>query len=356
MANAGGQNGDEVLLSEEDVVHLTEQVARLSDAGVLLPSGLRALGEEQPSRRVRSVLNQLADRVEGGEPLDQALESLRSQVPGHLRGIVVSGMRTGRLSQMLGHYAAYANVGSDLRKRLLLDLTYPFLCWCMAFALVGFLLGGIGYKFGEIYKDFGVPLPFITRLIVQTSQVVRTYWWVPVNLVALVAVLFVLARLALGAAERFSLIANIPFLGRVWRWTSLAEWCHLLALLVEDEVPLSEGVTLAGDGVCDADVGRASRFMGQDLEHGLSLSQAVGRAGLFPSGLERMLNWAESNRGLPEALHMAGELFESRARAQSAVVNTVSTVLTVLFILQAVGVVVVFLFVPMITLISKLSG
>ncbi|MDR3638650.1 MAG: type II secretion system F family protein [Isosphaeraceae bacterium] len=356
MPTGGNNQREEGRLSDEEVARLTEQIAGLSQASLPLPSGLRALAEEQPSRRLRRVLEHLADQLDAGVPLEEALANAGDRVPAHLRGIVTSGVRAGKLSYVLGHYAEYATIGTDLRKRLLLDLSYPMIAWCLALVLLFFLWGVIAHSFERIYMDFGVPLPGLTKLVLGASRLMRTYWWVLANLVALGLIVVLLCRIILKPAERFSLVCRVPLFGRVWRWTSLAEWCHLLALLIESRLPLHEAVALTGDGICDADVGRASRFIGQDIAGGETLARALVRVAIFPVGLERMLGWAERNRGLPEALHMAGELFESRARAQSSVINAICSVLTFIFILLLVVVTVFALFFPMFSLLTKLSG
>ena len=129
-------------------------------------------------------------------------------------------------------------------------------------------------------------------------------------------------------------------MGDVWRSTSLAEFCHLLALLLESRLPLPEALRLTGEGVQDSDVDASCRLMASQVD-GRSLSGAShGRVRLFPAGLPRLVRWAENQRSLPEVLHMAGAMFESRARSYSTFVGTVLNVLCVLLVLAMV------LFVP----------
>jgi hypothetical protein len=53
---------------------------------------------------------------------------------------------------------------------------------------------------------------------------------------------------------------------------------------------------------------------------------------------------------------MAGEMFEARSRAQAAFAGTVMAVLAVVGVIVGIFVVVVGLFLPLITVISRLSG
>ena len=112
---------------------------------------------------------------------------------------------------------------------------------------------------------------------------------------------------------------------------------------------------MTGDGVQDADLDRSCRLMAAEVESGRSLGQAMASRRPFTSGLPRLLQWAEKDRTMPEVLHMAGTMFEARARSNSTFAGTVVSVLCVLMVMGMVMIIPA-LFLPLITLISKLSG
>ena len=95
--------------------------------------------------------------------------------------------------------------------------------------------------------------------------------------------------------------------------------------------------------------------MADEVESGRSLTQAMAEKRVFPSGLSSLLSWAERDKNLPEMLHMAGTMFETRARSHSTFTGTAVTVLCVLLVLGMLTVIPA-LFLPLITLISRLSG
>jgi general secretion pathway protein F len=92
------------------------------------------------------------------------------------------------------------------------------------------------------------------------------------------------------------------------------------------------------------------------VESGQTLAQAMVDRRPFPVGLPRLVDWAEPQRSLPEVLHMAGEMFEARAGAHANFTGTLVGVLSVIMILWGLFTVVVGLMLPLITLISRLSG
>jgi len=46
-------------------------------------------------------------------------------LPEHLRGLVLIGARTGKMSQILGRLVSFLDVGTDLRRRLRMSMAYP---------------------------------------------------------------------------------------------------------------------------------------------------------------------------------------------------------------------------------------
>jgi type II secretory pathway component PulF len=350
MADGGGR------LSGRDAAEMAGQVAGLAGAGLPLGPGLRALGDEVPSRRLRRALGELARAVDAGEPIEAALGSPRSGLPAHVRGIVLAGARTGRLGQVLGRFAGYAGVGHDLRRSLWLRLAYPLLAVGLALTVFVFASVAVLDPMESLFKDFGVGLPVLTRLTFKVARAVTVSWRNLLEGIVALTVLWLLLGLVAGRATRNAVVSNIPIIGPVLRWTSLAEFCHLLGLLLECELPMAEAVPLTGDGVPDAEIRAAGRAIGAEVAKGQPLSQAMARRRVFPAGMARIVAWAEGHRGLSDALHMLGEMFEARARAQASFASSVCSVLALISILGGIVVTVFSVMVPMIVLLNKLSG
>ena len=92
-----------------------------------LEGGLRALADEIPSARLARVLRQLADRLTAGATLEAAIRALGSRLPADLRGLIVAGIRSGRLAVVLEEFAALIRRQQQLRRRATLAVAYPTL-------------------------------------------------------------------------------------------------------------------------------------------------------------------------------------------------------------------------------------
>lgn len=343
-------------LSAEEAARLTDQIAGLSKTGRPLGPGLLALAEELPHGRFRRSLVDLADSLTRGESLASAMDEQKGRIPPHLRGLVLGGIRSGRLGDVLGRFSGYVSIGTELARKLWLSLAYPLMSILVALTLFLFVNAVLVAQFESIFKDFGIPLPKMTIAMIMLSHVLRSFWPAFVVIVGGAFVVWIAGRVFLTPPVRRSLAARIPVVGGVWRYTSWAEFCHLLALLLETDLPLPEALRLTGEGIQNRDLDRACQVMALDVERGRSLSESMAARPQFPTGLPRLLRWAQENGAIAEILHMAGDMFEARARGQATFAGTVVAVLSVIVVLWGIFTVIVGLMLPMITLISRLSG
>jgi type II secretory pathway component PulF len=395
-------------LSPAETARLTDQLASLTRAGLPLGPGLLALGQELPNGRLQQSLSEIAQALGEGASLDEAINGQKEKLPPHLRGLVTGGLRSGRLSDILGRFAGYANIGADLNRKLWLSMAYPILSIMVALTLFVFVNLVLVRNFDDMFRDFGVPLPRMTIGMLMISRGLRAGWPVLALVSGAILVLWLLARLFLSRQLRGSIATRLPVVGNVWKYLSWAEFCHMLGLMLETQLPLPEALRLTGEAVQNADLRAACVSMVQQIEQGTALSEAIsphaGRPAVLPdstrtddnstaspgpsavqaaadrplisstslltslwrdpistrralpTGLDRLLQWAKSESAAAEILHMAGEMYEARARTQATFAGTVMAVLAVIVVLWGVCAVIVGLMLPLVTLISALSG
>jgi len=344
-------------VSGQDAADFALHVARLSDAGLPLPEGLRALGGELAVGSMRKVVNAVASELEAGMSLDSAIEAQGNRFPPHLKHLVQAGLRSGALGEILEQYAHYHQLGAALRRRITLSLAYPMIL-ILALGMLLLFMVNLVMGFKSIYADFGIPLPGITVFLISAAGPVA--WIGSGRCVAILLGLALVWRASVwvgvrGRAGR-SLLTRLPLVGPLLRWLALVEFTHLLALLLECETPLPVALSLAGEGLHDPNLAWSCRFLRQEVEQGRSLAVAMVHARGFPIGLARIVEWAQESHSLPDALHLAGEMYEARARTQATFVGIACTMMAVVFVVWGIGMSVIGLFLPMITLISKLAG
>ena len=346
-----------VRLPDSDARALVHHIAGLTRSGLPLQGGLKALREELEGGPLRDVVDELAGQLERGESLDTALGGQAKRFPGYLRGLVTAAVRSGKIGLVLGDFVTFAQNSAAIRRELWMGLVYPLLLLFAFVQLALFFCFYIVQQFESIYSDFGIDLPVLTRALIRTSRIFTSVGagmlWGPV---AIVLVGVVVSRFILDPASRRDLACRIPLFGSMWRWLSLAEFSRYLALLLECNLTAADAVPLAAQGARDPTVIRAAYESETSLRRGGALADAFGPTGLLPPGLIRMLRWGETGGSLVPTLNLAAEMFEARAQAQASFAGGLVTVIIVLLVLWGTAFLVVALFLPLIQLITKLSG
>lgn len=359
MAPTAGIEADSSAdLTEADFLDVATQVADLTNAGLPLASGLRALSEEMSSMSVsaRRGLAELSRRLEAGEPLDQAISHMGRRVPPHLAALVQVGLQTGNPGLLMQHYLSYAQMASDLRRRVFLGTVYPLILIFAASAILTFLLTVIVPNFGRIFEDFDTALPAATVGVLALSHFMVNYA-LP-TLVGLVIWVWLLRRLivTLGGPESWRwVMLRLPLVGPLMQYFAVAKFCHLLALMTESRLQFPTALRLAGNAANDALLSSGAVQLAQDVERGTAPDEALERVEGLPTDLVPVFRWSRKPGLLAEGLHAAGEIYSARARVQASLIAMICEPLILIGVAVLIGGVVLALFLPLFKLLNDLS-
>jgi type II secretory pathway component PulF len=343
---AGFHRGDELEISGH--------IAELIEARLPLESGLAAIAAECPSRRMRSALRGIVDDLTAGQTLEAALAGRGA--PKELQALVRAGARSGNTGQILEHYVVNVQSAAELRQVIFRGLFYPLLIAAL-FTVIGIsVLLWVVPEFLVIFSGFDAKLPPPTQWLSDASTILREQGGtVAIAVLAIIAGGVVLGRLLPGSAGFRRLICMIPVVGPIVRWVSLARFSQLLALLVENDVPLDEALMLAGAAAGDPGIQDDCRKLLAGVAAGESLNAVSRRLNCFPASFVQALTWTQRASGMPEILQSLGDIYASRVRAIVAVLVTIIPPVLLLLVGLAMLFVVAALFAPLIQLINVLS-
>lgn len=339
-------------LTPQEAALLASQVAELAKAGLPLGPGLRAMAEDIGGGRLGRMLARVAGHVEAGACLDEAILAEGDRFPPHVGRLVMAGVASGRLAVVLEQLVALRQKRSELRQAMVAAVAYPAVLLTFLVILGAFLGLVVVPQFAKIFTDFGAELPVLTELIISMSG---SATWLFVSLAAVPAAGLAVLYLARGWSWARQALYVVPVLGPVERFSGLAALSHLAAVLLDERLPLPAALRLAGEGAGAADLREGCRAAAAHVESGGSLAECCTPAGPLPPSLRPLIAWAEASSNLAEAFRAAAEVFEGRVRVYVALVETIAPPLVFLAVLAAVGVFLAAMFMPLISLIQKLT-
>jgi len=342
-------------LSAGEAVELGGQVAELVKAGLPLGPGLRALAEELAQRRLDRALRAIADRIDRGASLEEAVTAEAARFPKRLRGLLLAGARSGRIAEMLDETIAAQRRRMEVRLHVVLSLAYPAVLLAMMVAIYFLLSVLIVPQMAETFRDFNAALPELTRLVLWLcSPAVGTV--VAVGTLAFFGLVLFLVLVGPNTAWGEGLLYAVPVLGRLWKYHGLAQCSRLMGLLVELQVPLPEALRLTADALQEHSLRKACRQVAANIEAGAPLAEALAWSPAFPARLRPLVEWGQRALALDQSFRASAEMFEGEIGVRRTLLDAIA--LPVIFVVIAgfVALVVIGLMIPLISLISKLAG
>ncbi len=129
----------------DELLALNAEIAALVRAGIPLERGLIVAGRDLKGRLER-VAAALAQRLDRGESLHDALGRESASIPPLYRAVVEAGARSGQLPIALEGMARYVRGYSEARAAIGVALWYPLLVLSLAYAASSSALCGRGYR------------------------------------------------------------------------------------------------------------------------------------------------------------------------------------------------------------------
>ncbi len=350
-----GESGGGIWLADREAHGVAEGLADVTRAELPLNAGLRALAEEVPGRRLREALLLLARRVESGMSLEEAVAAAGPGIPAHLGGLIAAGNRSGQLGAVLGEYVTQSQRAIDNRRFTVIALAYPLILITALLAVMGFFFLWVVPEFRVIFTDFGTELPGATAAVMSLSDFILAWgiWLVAAGLLV-IAGLVAAAFFGTGDLPR-RIARRLPLVGPLFRYISLARFCHLLAIFVRSNVALPQALQWAGQGSRDSALARSARSLAEDVEQGIPIEAGLHDAAAFPPELANAFRWADRQQAFVDVLENAGTVYDSRVRIQANMISTITEPLSIVVTAFLIGGLFIVLFGPLIKLLNDLS-
>lgn len=291
-------------------VIFNQQFLTLFRAGLPIVQGLELLAKREKNKFFRSVLEDVRDRVKGGQPLSDAFEA-QGVFPKIYSTTLLAGEKSGNLDEVLSRYLGFLRLTLTFRKKLVTSLIYPAVLVVGVTVLITFLVTFVVPRFGALYSDLGENLPAITMFTLSMATNIRKY--LPVIVLVLAGGGMLLHRWSLtdrGGEWIDRVKLRLPILGGIWIKYQVAMLARMMSTLLSGGLPLVSGLDTASQSMqsrlMKSAIGRAT----QQVREGRTLSHSLEETKLFPPLSVEMIEVGESTGALSAMLNSVADFFE----------------------------------------------
>ena len=306
---------------------------------------------------LKNALEDIIEDIESGSTLSEACAKHPKAFDRLYCNMLKAGEAGGALEAILQRLADFKEKSQSLKRRIKSAMVYPVVVITVACIIVGFILYFIIPKFEAIFKDFNIPLPRMTTMLIEASHFLIKYFYV-VFLTPLFIWIFIklLYRNKTGAyiCDRIKLIT--PVMGAIAEKSTVARTMRTLGTLVQSGVPILESLNIVRDTAGNAVFERAFNRIYESIREGETIAQPLKEARIVDDIVVNMIDVGEETGELDTMLNKIADNYDEEV--ETAVESLVSLLEPIMIVILGgiIGFIVIALFLPLITLISKLSG
>lgn len=233
------------------ITQFARQLSTLQDAGLPILRSLRILEEQQKAGTFKRVLGYVADDIEGGATLSEALSRFPRCFDRLLVGMVAAGETGGVLDLILSRVADFMEKAQKLKARVKGAMIYPIVVLGAAFAILMMLMIFVIPRFEGVLRDMiEGDLPALTRYVLGVAAwIAKDFGWavllgVPFGFVFLTRLI---RQFRVGRYILDSIRLRIPVIGRLSRDIAVTRWTRTLGTLIGAGVPILDAINVTSE-------------------------------------------------------------------------------------------------------------
>jgi type IV pilus assembly protein PilC len=345
-------------VNSKELAIFTRQFSVMIDAGLPLVQCLEILATQQENKTFQKVLTGTRSAVEGGSTLSAAMKQYPKVFDPLYSNMVEAGETGGILDTILQRLSTYIEKNVKLKAAVKSALIYPIGVLTIAAGVIFLLLWKVVPIFATLFAGLGVDLPLPTKIVIGLSNFVGSIFGLLI-VVGVIAFGFGI-KIWYGTEQgRFAIdtiILKLPVLGILMRKIAVARFTRTLGTLISSGVPILEGLDITAKTSGNAVVERALFAVRKALEEGKSLTEPLKESQVFPGMVTQMIAVGEQTGAMDAMLQKIADFYEDEVDAAVKDLLTALEPVMIVFLGVVVGGVVISMYLPLFTLIGKLSG
>jgi type IV pilus assembly protein PilC len=376
-------------VSTKNLTTFTRQLSILQDAGLPILRSIRILEQQQRPGRLKNSLMDVCDEIEAGATLSEAMSKCPKAFDRLYVNMIRAGEAGGALEVILRRLAEFQERAQSLKRKVKGAMVYPIVVVMVAVLILTFIMIKIVPAFVKIFDGFKTPLPAATILLRSISIFCVNYWFlipgIPFSIWLFVKLL---RKFEYGRVGWDLFILKVPVFGNLTEKNTMAKSTRTLGTLIASGVPILEALNITRETSGNAMFERLYGKVTESIREGESIAKPLkdhsvpifnGITLLFwfmflggPIGIlmylmkmkkrvvddlvVNMVDVGEETGELDTMLYKVADTYDEEVAVITESLVSLLEPLLIVFLGLMVGFIVVSLFMPLVTLITSLSG
>jgi type IV pilus assembly protein PilC len=335
-------------ITPANISFFSRQLALMIKAGIPLIETFNILANSQTNLLMKHLILEIKKAVETGLTFSEALKKHPLLFSELICNLVAAGEKSGKLEMMLDKVASYKEKSATIKKKIKKALVYPLAILLIACLVTLGLLGFVVPQFASLFASFGAELPALTRMIINLSNLVKTYWLI---------IFFFFCGLAYGyvVSRKYcrwfreaidKILLKLPILGSVVVKTIIARFAQTLAITFAAGLPLVDALKAVAGVTGNSIYAKATAKIIENVSSGQQLHFAMNKTQLFPNMVIQMIAIGEESGTLEFMLIKVADFYEEEINNAVDTLNNLLEPIIMALLGVLVGCLVIAMYLP----------
>ena len=346
-------------VSTKTITQFTRQLSTLQDAGLPILRSLKILWQQQKPGQLKNILDAVANDVEGGSTLSEAMSRHPKAFDRLYTNMVQAGETGGVLDVILQRLAEFMEKAQRLKRRVIGAMIYPCVVITFSVLIVTGIMIFVVPKFKEIFHDFNTTLPVLTTYLIAISEwIANQYGWLVIfgSPFAFFLIAKLVGKSKMGRHIIDIVKLKIPILGQILSKTSIARFTRTLGTLLSAGVPILDALNITRDTVGNTVFEDALQKVHDAIREGESFAGPLRQAKVCDTIVTNMIDVGEETGDLDKMLMKIADNYDEEVDVLIGSLVSLLEPIMVVTLGGIVGTIVVALFLPLVKLIQSVSG
>lgn len=335
----------------KDMAVFCRQFVSILRAGVSVASVLAMLGQQTGNKKLRAAIREMQADVEKGEALASSMRRHPKIFPAILVNMVSAGEASGNLEESFRQMELYFERSKRTKSKVTSAMIYPCVLIVVMIIVLIVMMTKIIPNFLKTFEDMDAELPKLTQGVMAVCEWFKSWWWVPLLVLAALIVGGVLFHRTNKGKHFFGWLARkTPVVGNLTVKTACATFCRTMEVLIGSGLTLTDSMDLAASNMGNIYYLEAIRDARALVAEGTPLRESLVRTGIFPPMVSNLVGVGEETGDLQSMMGKVADYYDEEV--DEATKKLLNLMEPAIIIVMAVFVVIIVLaiYLPMINM------
>lgn len=335
----------------KDMAVFCRQFVSILRAGVSVASVLAMLGQQTSNKKLRAAIREMQADVEKGESLATSMRRHPKIFPAILVNMVSAGEASGNLEESFRQMELYFERSKRTKSRVTSAMIYPCVLIVVMIVVLIVMMTKIIPNFLKTFEDMDAELPKLTLGVMAVCEWFKSWWWVPLLVLAALIVGGVLFHRTDKGKHFFGWLARkTPVVGNLTVKTACATFCRTMEVLIGSGLTLTDSMDLAASNMGNIYYLEAIRDARGMVAEGTPLRESLVRTGIFPPMVSNLVGVGEETGDLQSMMGKVADYYDEEVdEATKKLLNLMEPAI-IIFMAVFVVIIVLAIYLPMINM------